>query len=1435
METGCRDKSKALLFFIGGLQAIAELVHLDYMAHGQRNESCILVRRYSGMALTNLTFGDGNNKATLCSMRDFMNSLIAQLDSRSEDLKQVTASVLRNLSWRADSKSRVALREAGGVLSLTRCMMSLEKEATLKSVLSALWNLSAHCTENKIQICSIYGSLAFLVSTLTYRSHSKTLAIVENGGGVLRNISSYVATHEEYRAILRRHSCLEILLQQLKSPSLTVVSNACGTLWNLSARCPQDQRRLWELGAVGMLRNLVNSKHKMISLGSSAALKNLLTAQQQQQYVECRPIESSGDGSQPCSIVSDDALAVGPKGQQHHKDNNSTSLHSDDDSAQTVTYLDSNNSITSGSCFHSESKCILSERRPSSLSGYLPKTQGPVLLARKARNLQEQFVTCEDAKNLSELCDNIEASPKASPGTQSVKKVHFWLHQRALAQHLPDANQLALPASGLILSYRHRYLKTKKTLQQSITSDTELTPVVECKPLVSARATKSIPRPQSASPVSLSRRNSNKKNNFDLTAPSSEKSPSASLRRNYSSKHLNQLKAVETEDDSSIVSDLGGVQPPSYINEQRSMTSSCGSLELGERSPLKKLLFKDRSCVNADEWSPKSCDNLHSVMPPSGLNSAECLSLQSSTNSEILLNANPPSFLDDLSTRQEASFDNRTHDIEVHNRNRETQVPPFIAVATSQDCSKGRENDGDVDQLNTKSAKNYQVQQRRSAMQTMHQVPHLHSKPSNGLVAHLLDDPTEIGSDAFLSDTEGEDLPYDSTADYYTCLQSSETLRASLHFQSCFSGHTQDATGYSSDNLTTFENTLTFDVSPKKSTAYQNSRADLTYDSTLIYKTELQLQQETRKQKESELKTNDMVVPRDPADDDCSVVSSVDDATYDISSPQTPTEDRAKLVKPIFFGDAPVISGQTIKQQATVVTGKNSSQISHKKNIAPSVSIRQTRASALRASKASQGSEFERVERGACSNSSSPTRLPVVSTRLSSPANRRPLPRTASSFVAATRITPMGGRVLQVNSPLASRATGPSLRTTLNLADNMRPPNTQRMTSFLSTSGTNQYNENQPPGAAKPSLTKQGTFTKDSGELLMKPTTTPPVPNARTVVPNNKASSVPQQTNRAIFMTTVAYRRVPTKMHKSTSVSTNMTMTRSLQPSLNRTQSDSSQTTNANSSAAQTKEPLQRLSLAMRTTAASRARAAAIAHSRMQSGHAQRIALTRRNTSSDRQFCQQQQQQQQTSNNLNNNQQLIQNDNDNLQTTMSNNSGLLRSSTYEKINEVGLSPFEDKNHNEQLRSPMTTSEPVRPIGFGSTGQRITNSPKGQQDTGNKSCFLKRSILVSGNCVTNSSISLIDVPRSISGLKSPCDTTVRTVHSPGSSSASRAAIVTPFNYRPRSTPTTPNGSKIPIICSDGSASGELLGRKNSINTTPDEEGYIVARAKLVTTV
>ncbi|KAB7508149.1 Adenomatous polyposis coli protein [Armadillidium nasatum] len=280
MKLSFDEEHRHAMCALGGLHAIAELIRRDHEAHGSQtaDQYCTSLRRYAGMALTNLTFGDGTNKALLCSFRSFMKALVSQLHSPSEDLRQVTASVLRNLSWRADGSSKISLREVGAVVALMEAALTAKKESTLKVILSAVWNLSAHCSMNKSDICSVCGALAFICSTLTYKSHSKTLNIIENGGGILRNISSHIAVRDDLRQVLRDHNTLSVLLGQLRSPSLTIVSNACGTLWNLSARCPQDQATLWQLGAVPMLRSLINSKHKMISMGSSAALKNLLQA-----------------------------------------------------------------------------------------------------------------------------------------------------------------------------------------------------------------------------------------------------------------------------------------------------------------------------------------------------------------------------------------------------------------------------------------------------------------------------------------------------------------------------------------------------------------------------------------------------------------------------------------------------------------------------------------------------------------------------------------------------------------------------------------------------------------------------------------------------------------------------------------------------------------------------------------------------------------------------------------------------------------------------------------------------------------------------------------------------------------------------------------------------------------------------------------------------
>lgn len=65
---------------------------------------------------------------------------------------QVTASVLRNLSWRADGGSKASLRDVGAVAILMQAALSARKESTLKVILSAVWNLSAHCSINKVRL-----------------------------------------------------------------------------------------------------------------------------------------------------------------------------------------------------------------------------------------------------------------------------------------------------------------------------------------------------------------------------------------------------------------------------------------------------------------------------------------------------------------------------------------------------------------------------------------------------------------------------------------------------------------------------------------------------------------------------------------------------------------------------------------------------------------------------------------------------------------------------------------------------------------------------------------------------------------------------------------------------------------------------------------------------------------------------------------------------------------------------------------------------------------------------------------------------------------------------------------------------------------------------------------------------------------------------------
>jgi adenomatosis polyposis coli protein len=78
---------------VGGLQAVAELLQLDNDTCGPETVDLysVTLRRYACMVLTNLTYGDVENKSLLCSLPHAVAAIVTQLRSPDEDLRQVVA------------------------------------------------------------------------------------------------------------------------------------------------------------------------------------------------------------------------------------------------------------------------------------------------------------------------------------------------------------------------------------------------------------------------------------------------------------------------------------------------------------------------------------------------------------------------------------------------------------------------------------------------------------------------------------------------------------------------------------------------------------------------------------------------------------------------------------------------------------------------------------------------------------------------------------------------------------------------------------------------------------------------------------------------------------------------------------------------------------------------------------------------------------------------------------------------------------------------------------------------------------------------------------------------------------------------------------------------------------------------------------------------
>ena len=127
--------------------------------------------------------------------------------------------MVRNLSWRADSASKLSLRDAGVATALTHAaMLRPSSEQTLRGVLCALWNVSGHCQDNKADIAAVPGALEFLVGLLDYRSQTNSLAVNENAG-------MYVCLSVRLSLSVCLSVCVSVCLSHVRQPGVSASLN----------------------------------------------------------------------------------------------------------------------------------------------------------------------------------------------------------------------------------------------------------------------------------------------------------------------------------------------------------------------------------------------------------------------------------------------------------------------------------------------------------------------------------------------------------------------------------------------------------------------------------------------------------------------------------------------------------------------------------------------------------------------------------------------------------------------------------------------------------------------------------------------------------------------------------------------------------------------------------------------------------------------------------------------------------------------------------------------------------------------------------------------------------------------------------------------------------------------------------------------------------
>lgn len=256
--------NRKILIILGGVDVIAEIFVLDVKVFGINSSSVnTSIRQLIATVLTNMTFGNRDIKRKLCSHSNFIHT-VTKIIEESQGLSLVYASLIRNLSWKADQEMTEILSETVSALCKSALRAYICKDfKRLSSSLQALWNLSGNSMDNRKTICNDHNFIDLLINLLTIAPQQATL--LESASGILSYASIYISKNNSVLSATKKTKTIQYLFNLLKESSFTIISNSLNSLYYLIIQDIEMQHKILNnQNCMFLLNRLRNSNREDI-------------------------------------------------------------------------------------------------------------------------------------------------------------------------------------------------------------------------------------------------------------------------------------------------------------------------------------------------------------------------------------------------------------------------------------------------------------------------------------------------------------------------------------------------------------------------------------------------------------------------------------------------------------------------------------------------------------------------------------------------------------------------------------------------------------------------------------------------------------------------------------------------------------------------------------------------------------------------------------------------------------------------------------------------------------------------------------------------------------------------------------------------------------------------------------------------------------------